>query len=179
MSLAPGQFSSSLNSIHFPPFLRCFQNPRILCYRCCFLGLRLEWTLIRFCLCSLFGMFNWFLETGFSLLQAFLFFLLFSENKIRPDTIFFFFSQHFFTTCYDCCSTLISHKYEIFHKCVADENKLKSHESTFILHLITTSLWKLLRPKTYWIKVNSRSMKLRCGFRILTFLGTRIGPCWD
>lgn len=90
------QVNSLLLSIHFPPFLRCFQNPRILCYPCCFLGLRLEWTLIRFCLCSLFGMFNWFLETGFSLLQAFLFFLLFSENKIRPDTIFFFFFTTFF-----------------------------------------------------------------------------------
>ena len=75
-----------------PPHLRSFQNPRILCYRCCFLGLRLDWTLIRFCLCcSLFGMFNWFPETGFSLLQAFLFFLLFFFGIKLEQIQFFFF----------------------------------------------------------------------------------------
>ena len=95
-----------------PPHLRSFQNPRILCYRCCFLGLRLDWTLIRFCLCLLFGMFNWLLETGFSLLQAFLFFLLFFWNKIRADTIFF-------SLLAMDLAVLISHKFVIFHKCMA------------------------------------------------------------
>ena len=96
-----------------PPHLRSFQNPRILCYRCCFLGLRLDWTLIRFCLCLLFGMFNWLLETGFLCFKLFFSFFYFFGIKLEQIQFFYF-----FTTCYGF-SGLISHKFVIFHKCMA------------------------------------------------------------